>query len=1354
LALGALALPGMAYAATKTVTKHTVTASCATPKNSEMARCFALRLNGVGAKAVQPNDAPPGYGPTDLHSAYKIPDNGGAGTTVAIVDANDDPNIAADLAAYRQQFGLAPLADGQFQKVSQRGGTDYPAPDPGWATEISIDVEMVTAVAPNAKILLVEADSAFDTDLDAAEDESVTLGAKFVSNSWGSQYDSSPGSGEDPSEVTEEDPHFNHPGVAVVASSGDSLYGVSYPAASQYVTSVGGTSLAKDESTRGWTESVWNSDGGGPGSGCSLYEPKPAFQNDTGCARRTVADVSAVADPETGVAVYDSYQQPDPWGVWGGTSVAAPIITAVYADAGNPAAGTYPNSYPYEKTSSLNDVTTGSNGSCTPAYLCNGAAGYNGPTGLGTPSGIAAFQSGPHGTVSGTVTSGGTPVAGAKVAAGDASTTTGTDGKYELGLPVGTYTVTASAYGYASKSVGNVVVADGKTVTEAFSLTAVPSHSVSGTITDGSGHAWPLYATITADGVPGGPAYSDPTTGRFDLSLAEGSTYTLHVVPDYPGYQAVDTTVTVKKSDITKNIKLKIDTTNDNVPGYSLKKVGTTEPFDGTTTPTGWKVVDNNADGGGWEFDDPNNRSNLTGGTGGFAIVDSDFLGPAKTQDTDLLSPTHDLSKATVPELSFDTDYEAFPEQSGEVDVSTDGGKTWNSVWSAAANTVTGHVSIALPQAAKKSQVQLKFHFTGNYGEWWELDNVFVGNRVYTPIHGGLVVGHVTDANTKAGVVGATVSDSDKPADKGTTYQAPGQGDGFYWLFSSNTGSHQFAAAKGHYATASNTVNVATNSATQADFTLTAGQISLSGTSIKKTVGWGGTASATVTVKNTGGQPASVTLGEQPGGFQMQARGGAPLQRVNVRTSNHRQAKASKLAKPKTAASTPADDTWQPVASLPTDLSDEIAAVNDGKLYAGLGFDGSNDSANLYSYDADSGAWTKLASASDPREGIAAHGFIGGKLYVAGGWGPTGGPDAKTEVYDPATDSWSTVADDPHPFGAPGSAVLDGKLYTVGGCPTGQSCGATTVMSYDPATDAWTQLADYPEATSWEACGAIADKLYCAGGNTDSSTSKHAYVYDPSADAWSPIADLPVDIWGSAAAAANGKLLVSNGVINNSATVTNEGYAYDPSADSWTALPNSNSSDYRTAGALGFYKLGGNSASTNAPSQDAEMLPGYDQGGSVDVTWLSENPTKLTLAPGKSAAVTVSLDAGVDAITQPGTYGASITSQTDTPYMVKPIDVSLTVKPPATWGKVTGTVTGVDSKGNSTPIVGATVEIDSWATSYTLKTDKDGQYALWLDNRNNPLQMIVAKDGYKPQVKTVKVVKGKTVTTNFALQKD
>ncbi|WP_239077048.1 carboxypeptidase regulatory-like domain-containing protein [Actinocatenispora rupis] len=1337
--------------------KPAVEQVCGAAKKGEFT-CYALKRTDVaGAKGVQPlADAPSGFGPADLLSAYNLPANGGAGQTVAIVDAYDNPNAESDLAVYRQQYGLPPCttANGCFRKVDQRGGTSYPSPDSGWAGEIALDLDMVSAVAPNAHILLVEGDDASFDSLGSSVNTAVELGAKYVSNSYGTGYTSTPGSGEDADELTYEEQYYNHPGVAITVSSGDSDYGVAFPAASQYVTSVGGTSLVKDNSARGWHESVWHNSYGGPGSGCSVYEPKPSFQHDTGCDKRAVADVSAVSDPVTGVAVYNSYQASG-WAQYGGTSAASPIIAGVYASAGTPVAGSYPNTYPYANAGSLNDVTEGANGSCSPAYLCTAGTGYDGPTGLGTPNGLAAFRSGPHGQVSGTVTDAatGATIDGATVKVGDNQATSGTDGTYTLTVPPGTYDVTVSAYGYSDKTVGGVSVADGGAVTTDVALTAVPTHTVTGKVTDGSGHGWPLGASITVDGVPGGPVHTDPYTGKYSVDLPEGHDYTLHVTSSIAGYAAADEHVSLGTSDATRNVALRADANTCTAPGYTTTYDGTYQAFDAATAPDGWTVT-NATDGGGWQFTDDGKRGNLTGGSGNFAIVDSDHLGTGKTQDTTLTTPVTDLSTQDSPAVGFDSYYHGYSNQVGDVDYTVDGGATWTNVWhKSGSGTTSGHQELLLSGAAHQSAVQVRFHFTGKYGYYWELDNVFLGNKSCTPVHGGLVEGRVVDANTGGGVKSATVTSGDKPAESASTVTDAGAGEGYYWMFSSVTGSHPFSAAKAAYATATSTVNVATDDVTRADFTLKAGQITLDTSSVSKTLGWGTTGSGTVTLTNTGGLAATVKLGEQQGGFQMQAAN-APVNRVDAKTSplSHHDSNGT-LVKAKGAApsdAAPTDDTWSPIANLPTAIQDNAVSYYNGTLYSAFGYTGSADSKDLYAFDPSTGAWSKLASAADTREGNPAHGFINGKLYAVGGWGASGAPDTKLEIYDPASNSWSTGTAAPKAYAGAGSAVLDGKLYSVGGCTS--TCGVSDVLVYDASSDSWSQAASYPEPTAWESCGALGGKLYCAGGVNTSG--KHAYVYDPGADSWSPVADLPIDLWGGAYTVANGKLLVSGGVTNGNATLTNQGLAYDPGSDSWSALPNNTQTVYRAGGALGFYVVGGNPGGSFTPPIDAaEVLAGYDQGGSSDVSWLGENATEFTLAPGASKKVTLSLDAADPAISQPGDYTAAIGVQTNTPYQVKAVGVTMHVNPPKTWGKVAGTIKGLDAKGNAAPLAGATVQIDSWATSYTLKTGKDGSFALWLDVRNNPLTIIIAKDGYQPQVKTVKVVKGQVVVVDTTLKK-
>jgi subtilase family serine protease len=306
------------------------------------------------------------------------------------VDAYNDPDAAADLATYRSDWGLPACGTGCFSVVNQNGATS-PLPGNagtnGWDVEESLDVDMVSSACPLCHIILVETTAASTADLGTGVNSAVALGADFVSNSYGGSESSS-----DPTYDTD---YYKHAGTAIVASAGDDGYGVSYPAASQYVTSVGGTSLTTASNSRGYTETVWGSSSGGEGtgSGCSADDAKPTWQTDTGCSKRTDNDTAADADPNTGLAVYDSYSEGG-WLEVGGTSASSPFIAGTFALAGTPAAGTYPSSYIYAHTSDLFDVTSGANGTCSPTYLCTAGTGYDGPTGWGTPDGVGAFTSG------------------------------------------------------------------------------------------------------------------------------------------------------------------------------------------------------------------------------------------------------------------------------------------------------------------------------------------------------------------------------------------------------------------------------------------------------------------------------------------------------------------------------------------------------------------------------------------------------------------------------------------------------------------------------------------------------------------------------------------------------------------------------------------------------------------------------------------------------------------------------------------------------------------------------------------------------------------------------------------------
>jgi subtilase family serine protease len=395
----ALSTQALATPVNSTSTGITTVNTCSQKVSVGHYTCFAERRSDLGFTSkskvqATPLATPSGFGPSSLQSAYALPSSSaGSGQRVYVVDAYDDPNAESDLAAYRTQYGLpaCTTANGCFKKLNQNGATSpLPAGNTGWAGEISLDLDMVSAVCPNCAITLIEATDA-SNNLFTAVKTAVNLGAKFVSLSWGG--------GEDGSEASYDSTYFSATGVVYTASTGDGAYsaGVIYPATSPRVVAVGGTSLTTASNSRGWSESVWkNSSTQGTGSGCSSDEAKPSWQSivsSTVCSRRADSDVSAVADPATGVAVYQTYGGSG-WAVYGGTSASAPIIASVYALAGTPASTDSPGSFPYSHTANLWDVTSGNNGTCSPSLLCTAAAGWDGPTGLGTPNGTAAFKSG------------------------------------------------------------------------------------------------------------------------------------------------------------------------------------------------------------------------------------------------------------------------------------------------------------------------------------------------------------------------------------------------------------------------------------------------------------------------------------------------------------------------------------------------------------------------------------------------------------------------------------------------------------------------------------------------------------------------------------------------------------------------------------------------------------------------------------------------------------------------------------------------------------------------------------------------------------------------------------------------
>jgi hypothetical protein len=349
---------------------------------------FPRVARGIAPSAAAAGGTPPQAGsPAYLQQSYDLSylsQTAGSAATVAVVDAYDDPDAQADLATYRATYGLPACssATGCFRQVNEHGAASpLPSADPGWEMEISLDLDSVSALCPNCHILLVEAGSTSLSDMDQAEIAAAAAGATQISNSWsGNSATPIPGT-------------YTFPGVAVVAATGDSGYdgpgSDAYPAALPGVTAAGGTTLTPSTSAapsaRGFSESAWSLSGGwGPGSGCDLREAKPSYQTDTGCTGRSYSDVSADADPSTGLIVYDAGN--GGWLLAGGTSLASPLIAAYDAVTG--VNGSTPQ-WAYADSALLNDPQTGANGGCAAsiAYICNAGDGYDGPTGAGSISG-------------------------------------------------------------------------------------------------------------------------------------------------------------------------------------------------------------------------------------------------------------------------------------------------------------------------------------------------------------------------------------------------------------------------------------------------------------------------------------------------------------------------------------------------------------------------------------------------------------------------------------------------------------------------------------------------------------------------------------------------------------------------------------------------------------------------------------------------------------------------------------------------------------------------------------------------------------------------------------------------------
>lgn len=485
--------------------------------------------------------------------------------------------------------------------------------------------------------------------------------------------------------------------------------------------------------------------------------------------------------------------------------------------------------------------------------------------------------SGPSGVLQGTVTEAGSgnPLPGVRVTAGGSETLTDAAGNYRfLTLPVGTYDMTATKFGYVAGAVSGVVVAEDATTVQDFALAPAPQAVLNGVVRDGSGGNWPLYARlqISAPGFSGAKLFTDPVTGYYIATLVTGISYTITVDAVTPGYGSTQLVLpfglAAAASGIVQNFTLTIDPTTCNAPGYRVVSDGISESFDSGKLPPGWSVVNNGF--GPWTIHTGPDcgffPGNQTGGSGPFALVDSACDGEA-SDDTELITPAVDLSADASAQVRFAQDFPGGGEIA-DVDVSTDGGTVWTNVFhqntpAAGPNSQVVDISAV---AAGQPDVRARFHYYNAFtAKWWQVDDVVLGNASCGAGSGGLLVGNVFDANTGEGLNGATVANLPQPGSPSTTSFAtpedPAQPDGLFILFA-GSGPQPFQATLAPYTPLSQSASVIPNGTRRLDFHLTAGRLDAAPRPVSARVNPGETVGLTLSLSNTGTSDAVFHIDE------------------------------------------------------------------------------------------------------------------------------------------------------------------------------------------------------------------------------------------------------------------------------------------------------------------------------------------------------------------------------------------------------------------------------------------------------------------------------------------------------------
>jgi N-acetylneuraminic acid mutarotase len=1274
------------------------------------------RLHARYRSGQSPQAAPPAstayFEPQQIAKAYDWPGitdaKNGAGVSIAILTA-ETPGVD-DNDNYHNFWTSFGLPDHTIN-VIPIGGPSASGGEP----ETALDIEWSGAMAPGATLnVYVAADGSSDT-FTAMYNRFVTdNNSQVMTTSWGLGE-----SGVPDVNLANEQIFMQAAaqGISMFAASGDNgasdcapspgycppgPNNADFPSSSEYIAAANGTELTiSDTSGTYGNEHAW----AGTGGAISQLFDKPAWQTGPGVpadiAKRMNSDMALNAGPLHPYMVLLS--GPQGLGYYGvnGTSAVAPILAGLFAigvseQPGGASLG-QSNSLIYDDVNAnsnnygtdFHDVTSGCNG-----YLPDGTTlscattNWDHPTGWGSPKAKNLLSHigvhGPAGVLKGTVTdaaSGATVAAATVTVSGkgfDESRIT-TDGSFLFAVPVGNYTVTTTSFGYTDGSV-SVSIADGETTTQNIALEPAPTATISGKVSDGSGHGYGLYAEIKAS-VHGvgqvADVWTDPASGKYSIKLPKGFDYTLNVTAAFNGYQPGISNVNLTGHK-TRNFSLKV-TDACTAPGYATPF---SEDFNTEWPPTGWTVT-NTADNAAviWKPSIKWGNPNWTGGTGLAAQVGVAGVSYDGPYDTSLISAPIAASRVHGDAiLHYKANYQPVGlAQALDLDISTDGGKNWTTMlqWThqQCGNTkaLPGcDVKVDLgPYLPAAGDFQLRWHFYNNLQDTWidryaQIDDMHIG--ACQAIAGGLLFGQVTDANTDIGINSATVEDDiGNTVDTTANRADPDFPLGGYLLFVP-AGKRKITASNYRYQNAKATFTMNGNVIKEQNFALKAGRLASNPDNLTLHVMVNNQVTRSVKIQNTGSARAHLDIVSVNTPPPVTSGGvGAPLIRIKGSFSPLQSARSRTTPNDVQAdtALTPHAAPWQDIENYPLPVWDNGVARDPttGIVYSVGGTGSSDYYSAVYAYNPATNAWSLATHDKFARESPQVA-FIDSQLYVVGGLLSNAKLAQQLEIYDPATGKWSTGADIPTAYYGSGHAVANGNFYIVGGCVL-ERCASSDVQVYDPATNIWSKAKDYPHPTAFVSCGGLDGKLYCAGGTSSASGAdqfyKDAYVYDPTTDQWSPIPDMPTSLWGSSYAAANGALLISGGA-SGPATLTNIGYAYDPASNGWHNLPPSNYALLRGGSACGFYQIGGTKGGPQQTVTSADVLPSYTQCGKpMPVPWLTSAPKSTTVAVGASKRVKFIFDGtGQEEFT---TSHAYVKLQSNTPYPDRVIPLTVTWDP-------------------------------------------------------------------------------------------